>query len=210
MATAIDAKGDLIGGTGADTFARLAVGADGTVLTADSAETTGLKWATPAGGGGMTLLSTTTLSGASTTISVGSGYVNLYVLVAGMTANTGNGDFRLAINGSTNQTVWSGTWTNNGTSSLVGANVGYLLLNASNWTLRTNANNSWGITIADYDSSTVMKPLEVYGTYIEDGGGNVALGINGGFRSTSAVTSLVFSYTGGNFSAGTVKVYGVK
>jgi hypothetical protein len=48
MATEIDAKGDLIGGTGADTFARLAVGANGTVLTADSAETTGLKWATPA------------------------------------------------------------------------------------------------------------------------------------------------------------------
>ena len=50
MATAIDAKGDLIGGTGADTFSRLAVGANGTVLTADSAEATGLKWATPSGG----------------------------------------------------------------------------------------------------------------------------------------------------------------
>ena len=51
MATAIDAKGDLVPGTGADTFSRLAVGANGTVLTADSAETTGLKWAAPAGGG---------------------------------------------------------------------------------------------------------------------------------------------------------------
>ena len=50
MATAIDAKGDLIGGTGADAFSRLAVGANNTVLTADSAEATGLKWATPAGG----------------------------------------------------------------------------------------------------------------------------------------------------------------
>lgn len=50
MATAIDAKGDLVPGTGADTFSRLAVGANGTVLTADSAETTGLKWATPASG----------------------------------------------------------------------------------------------------------------------------------------------------------------
>jgi hypothetical protein len=50
MATAIDAKGDLIGGTGADTFSRLAVGTNGTVLTADSAETTGLKWATPSSG----------------------------------------------------------------------------------------------------------------------------------------------------------------
>jgi hypothetical protein len=51
MATAIDAKGDLVPGTGADTFARLAVGANGTVLTADSAEATGLKWATPATSG---------------------------------------------------------------------------------------------------------------------------------------------------------------
>jgi hypothetical protein len=50
MATAIDAKGDLVPGTGADTFARLAVGANGTVLTADSAEATGLKWGTVSSG----------------------------------------------------------------------------------------------------------------------------------------------------------------
>ena len=46
MATAIDAKGDLIGGTGADTFSRLAVGTNGQVLTADSTAATGLAWAT--------------------------------------------------------------------------------------------------------------------------------------------------------------------
>jgi hypothetical protein len=50
MATAIDAKGDLVVGTGADTFARLAVGTNTYILTADSAEATGLKWAAPAGG----------------------------------------------------------------------------------------------------------------------------------------------------------------
>jgi hypothetical protein len=50
MATEIDAKGDLVVGTGADTFARLAVGTNDYVLTADSGETTGLKWAAPAGG----------------------------------------------------------------------------------------------------------------------------------------------------------------
>ena len=50
MATAIDAKGDLIGGTGADTFARLAVGTNGQVLTADSAAATGLAWATASSG----------------------------------------------------------------------------------------------------------------------------------------------------------------
>lgn len=39
-----DAKGDLAGGTGANTAARLAVGANDTILMADSAQATGLKW----------------------------------------------------------------------------------------------------------------------------------------------------------------------
>ena len=50
MATAIDAKGDLIAGTGADAFSRLAVGTNGQVLTADSTTATGLSWGTVSGG----------------------------------------------------------------------------------------------------------------------------------------------------------------
>jgi len=47
--TILDAKGDLISATAADTPARLAVGTNGQILTADSTESTGLKWASPAG-----------------------------------------------------------------------------------------------------------------------------------------------------------------
>lgn len=41
----IVAKGDLLAGTGAGVLARLPVGSDGTVLTADAAQTAGVKWA---------------------------------------------------------------------------------------------------------------------------------------------------------------------
>ena len=61
MATAIDAKGDLIAGTAADTFSRLAVGTNGQTLVADSTASTGLKWAA-ASSGALTLISTTDIT----------------------------------------------------------------------------------------------------------------------------------------------------
>jgi hypothetical protein len=56
--TVVDAKGDLIVGTAADTVGRLAVGTNNQLLVADSSTASGLKWANP----GLTLLSTTTFS----------------------------------------------------------------------------------------------------------------------------------------------------
>ncbi len=59
----LDAKGDLITATAADTPARLPVGSNGTVLTADSTQGTGLRWGTPSSGA-LALIGTTTLSGS--------------------------------------------------------------------------------------------------------------------------------------------------
>ena len=54
------AKGDLVAGSATNDAAVLAVGADDTVLTADSAEATGLKWAAIASGA--TLISRTSFT----------------------------------------------------------------------------------------------------------------------------------------------------
>jgi hypothetical protein len=43
--TVIDAKGDLLVGTASDTIGRLAVGTNGFILTADSSQSQGIKWA---------------------------------------------------------------------------------------------------------------------------------------------------------------------
>lgn len=65
----VDAKGDLISASAADTPARLAVGTDGQVLTADSTTATGLKWGTVGGGGKVLQVVQFTTSTASTVTS---------------------------------------------------------------------------------------------------------------------------------------------
>lgn len=67
MATAMTTKGDLVPATGSGAFARLGVGANATILTADSTAATGMKWATPAAAAsGMTLINRTIYSSAAT------------------------------------------------------------------------------------------------------------------------------------------------
>lgn len=79
----VDAKGDLISATAADTPARLAVGTNGQVLTVDSTTSTGLKWATPAGGGKVLQVVSTNTSTVTTTTS--GSYVDVTNLSASIT-----------------------------------------------------------------------------------------------------------------------------
>jgi hypothetical protein len=97
----VDAKGDLISATAADTPARLAVGTNGQVLTADSAEATGLKWATASSG--LDLISTTSFSAVSShSINdvFSTTYDNYLILIKGdASAASADLTFRLRVGG---------------------------------------------------------------------------------------------------------------
>ena len=111
MATAIDAEGDLIIGDAADAFQRLAIGSNTHVLTVDTSVDGKIKWAAPATGGSLTLLSTTTLTSTSNSITIApTGYVNLLVLFREVRAGTNNGTFFGRFNADTGSNHTYGQW----------------------------------------------------------------------------------------------------
>lgn len=94
MATAITTNGDLIYGTGSGTFSRLGIGSSAQVLTVASGVP---SWATPAGGGGMTLITRATFSNVANTSTTFDGvfstsYYNYQICVEKITAGTGSDD----------------------------------------------------------------------------------------------------------------------
>ena len=99
----VDAKGDLIAGTADNTVARLAVGANDTVLTADSSAATGLKWAAPVSTAGLTLIQNTPFSAvASQSINsvFSSTYDNYRVVFSATAASALTMTIRLRASGS--------------------------------------------------------------------------------------------------------------
>jgi hypothetical protein len=191
----------------ANTNTRLAVGSNGQYLTVSGGVP---AWA-GISAGGMTLLSTTTLSGASTTISsIDQTYVNLVVFVFGVTNATADGRFQCLPNNVSNITT-SGVLDFGGVVQT--QTNEFIWLTATSYNQgRTNANNSRTITINNYASTTSRKAFSVNGGYVNDSGANIPVMSSGIIQTASAITSLVFSVTntGGNFSTGTVLVYGVK
>ena len=208
--TIVDAKGDIIAATAADTVSRLAVGANDTVLTADSSTATGLKWAAVPSGS-LTLLSTTTCSGTFTEVtSISQSYTDLYVTVENVTWNTSaaSGQVRTNLTTSASYKIWldaSMTTTSDATY------IGVLNDGANAWS-RTGALNLTTLYIQNYASTTSYKNFTCCATYLADGGTSDRIGLAiGGFGSSTAIDSFRFDLDGGQtMTAGTIKVYGVK
>ena len=207
--TLVDAKGDIIAATAADTVARLAVGANNAVLTADSAEATGLKWAIPAAGG-MTLLSTTNVaSGVSTTVSsINQSYKNLQVIISGLNPNTGGSSIRISPNGNDALCSAAGVYVASGYSYVFGEQDSYI--NSSGGMNSGDTNNVFVLDIFDYANTTRKKNFRFTAFYNGNTSGSTsAANVGGGIETNSAITSLKI-WTAYTFAAaGTIEIYGV-
>ncbi len=205
--TIVDAKGDIIAATAADTVSRLAVGANDTVLIADSTTATGLKWGLPSAGG-MTLLSTTTLSGTSTTISsINQTYTNLQIFVSGF-LTVGGDPIRVAPNNNSGITSMQST---EGSSSVGSRTNEYMQLSGNQLgVLGGNSSNAFSATIFNYASTTTFKPYNACAIFTNTSSQRLGSFNSGGIATTSAITSLVFDAGGSSMTGGTVLIYGVK
>ena len=207
--TIVDAKGDIIAATAADTVSRLAVGANDTVLTADSSTATGLKWATPSSGG-MTLLQSLALTGSSVTSSTIAGtYTNLYVLIKNWYSDNGSA-ISMRLNGDTGSNYFhyyirNDAGTISGAAPTTGSDIA--LSGASGTTSTYKELGYVEFTIPRY-SATEYKAIfsnSYFGGTYKYFAIRYAL-----WDNTAAITSLTIKCDGGNFSGGNAYIYGVK
>jgi len=214
-ATAPNAKGTLVVGNGTDASTTLAVASTaGYVLTVDSAEATGLKWAAAAAGG-MTLLSTTTMNSTTTTINNISGaYTHLFFIMRDI--NVGSSDFpRIRLNNATDlgygvcvkMTSSAGgsvstTFHNN---TVINENMDTIGANLAN-------SNTYAVWIYNYSSTNSRKPYTIVGKMRASGGIERAHMISGAWDDDAAITRLdfVFGDAGTAINGGVIELYGVK
>jgi hypothetical protein len=200
MTNPMTTTGDTIYSSSGSTPARLGIGSTGNVLTVSGGVPV---WAAPAGGGGMTLISTTTLSGSTTSLtSIAGTYKHLLLIVSGSTA-TGNYQYTVRPNGTTGN--FRGIRCN--TTSLANTNNANLAAMTTDAT-SNNTTNAYAIWIYNYADSTYVKNVDLFGDMqdtVGDGIPNFARGI---FNLTNAITSIDIVCTS-TFNGGQALLYGV-
>ena len=205
----VTTAGDVIYATGSSAVTRLGIGSTGQVLTVAAGVP---SWATPVSGS-ITLLSTTTLTGASTAInSISQSYKNLFVTVEGAWASTSGSSIQIQaptanqfqmvgsynVAGAGSPTNYSQTWNTGLTLPLIAGSAiaGYL-------------ESAWSFTIQNYASTTFAKPVNLTGFWRGSATSDNNINAGGSYNRAAAITSLTFSMSAGNLGGGTVKVYGV-
>lgn len=215
-ATIFDAKGDIIAATAADTADRLAVGANGTVLTADSTTATGLKWAS-ATGGTWSLLNAggTALTGAATiTVSGISGKTDLLAIVIGGGSASASSTFRFRLNGDSGNNYIVAGIRNIASATYSPTNFTQISsIATSGFSIAVQSDDATGkfsgaIHFTDCQSGDLVRAWGSGSGQNNAGDEQEQYVINGFYDSAAVITSLSIASGTGNFDEGTLYVYG--
>lgn len=190
----------------ANTNTRLALGTAGQVLTVNSGATAP-EWATPSSGG-MTLISTTTMSGGSITLSsIPSTYVHLQLVITNYLPATDGTNLVMRFNGDSNARYKDGTSTTNNSQAFNATSIDLFAYQDS------AASNGLMITdIYNYTNTTTWKfcSTQVIWNNNTTPANSDMYRIFGMYNQTGAISSITLLPSTGNFSSGSVKLYGVK
>lgn len=201
------AKGDLFPASDGSTLTRLAVGANNTVLTADSATATGLKWASPGSSGALTLIGTYTPSGVSTyslNSIFSSTYTNYRIVGEIDSASAGNMFIKMRLSGTDSsvnyyslQSYWSIAASGDSTVRFSNSTSG-LIIDSVNPGPNYVSFDIYNPFVATPTGMTQIGTQKVGGGYVRTGGG---------YHDVSTAYDGLSLVSGSNIS-GTFSVYG--
>ena len=201
-----NAKGALLSASAASTPAVLAVGSNNQVLTADSAEATGLKWSTPASGS-MTSVASGTLSGTAVAITgIPSTYKQLRLVVTNYRPTTDNQSLRLRVNNDSTANSYMQDFSSGYASAF----------SSALWNIASDVDNgaSQGIIVVDIYAYNDATWKMGFVQYINNNATTPTSGSYGVnflyYNNTTTISQLnLFNSGGGNFTSGNYVVYGV-
>jgi hypothetical protein len=202
--------GDTLYASAANTLERRAIGTTGQVLTVSGGVPT---WATPSAGGGMTLLSTTSITNVSSISITGisQSYKQLIIRIINAATSVVSDTIRLQFNSVTSNTYSFTSQASTTGNTITGTNVINLITNATS-TANTN-NLSANIVIPNYANTDIFQngTWNLGGIIWQSTPRTYSDTVNGSFSAAKgAISSIQLSCLAGNFTAqGTIEIYGV-
>jgi len=221
-ASAFDAKGDLMVGTGPDTYTRQAVGTDGQVLVADSSQADGILWShAPSRQGLVNVVPTSVTVGSGSasvssngTITIGSAVTSIavngvfssahenYKILLHLDNHNGGASVEFQLQGITSGYFTTGYYMSFGTGTV----TGYSSASTDRWYCNFNNQSTYSSAFQMDLVSPNLAKRKVCA--VTGQGANGPSQISGTNNSATQSTGFTITKSSDTMTGGTIRIYG--